>query len=132
MAGITCSIQIAPASCILANAVAGATIPVTPNGGPIVVTLTGTASPAPAAGGTNGTATGEGCVTPVVADPVPVCVADQATVAVGAFNVTAAPTTTGSGGPGRDSAPLLPILACLALGGLGVAAAEVQRRGIHS
>jgi hypothetical protein len=31
-----------------------------------------------------------------------------------------------------DSTPLLPLLTCLALGGLGVAAVEAQRRRIRS
>ena len=132
VAGITCSSQIANADCVLANAVPGSTIPVTPDGLPIIIRLTGTASPDASAGGTTGTANGEGCVTPVGSDPVAVCVADQASVAVGAFDVTAAPTTTGSGGSSRDSMPQLAILACLALGGLGIAAVEAQRRSIRS
>jgi hypothetical protein len=32
----------------------------------------------------------------------------------------------------RDSTPLLALLTCLALGGLGVAAVEAQRRRIRS
>jgi hypothetical protein len=127
VAGVACSSQIALADCILANVAPGSTIPVTPDGNPIIVTLTGTASPAPSAGGTTGTATGEGCVTPVVPNPVPVCLADQATVAVGAFTVTAAPTTTGAKGPIGDSTPPLALLACLAFGGLGLAVVEVRR-----
>lgn len=128
---VSCSTQIAPAACTLANVAPGASIPVTPDGNPIIVKLIGTASPDQSAGGTTGTATGEGCRAAVTGSPA-VCVTDQATVAVGAFVATAPPTTTGSSGPIGDSAPLLPILACLAFGGMGIAAVEAQRRTIRS
>jgi hypothetical protein len=122
--------QIAHADCILANVAVGASIPVTPDGNPITVKLIGTASPDPSAAGTTGTATGEGCSTTVTVDAV-VCITDQATVAVGASTVTAPPTTTVATGPIGDSTPLLPLLACLAFGGLGIAAVELQRRSIR-
>jgi hypothetical protein len=122
--------QIAPADCVLANVAVGASLPLTPDGNPVIVKLIGTASPDPSAGGTTGSATGEGCKAAVTGDPE-VCITDQATVAVGAFDVTAAPTATESTGPSRDSAPPYAFLACLVCGCFGLAAVEFQRRSIR-
>ena len=122
--------QIAPADCVLANVAVGASIPLTPDGNPIIVKLIGTASPDPFAGGTTGTASGEGCRAAVTGDPE-VCITDQATVAVGAFDITAPPTSTESAGPSRNSAPLFAFLACLVFGFFGLAAAELQRGSVR-
>jgi hypothetical protein len=98
--GVTCSAQIATADCTPANVAPGSGLSVTPDGNPITLALTGTASPALAAVGT-GTGKAEGCVdyNEMVADVAPAvivtsCVADQVTVAVVAPGATSAPTTT--------------------------------------
>jgi hypothetical protein len=127
VAHIACSAQIATADCIPANLTAGSSIPLTPDGNPVIVTLTGTASPSASAGGTTASATAKGCVTPVVLNPVPTCVSDAATVAVGAFAITPAPTTAATNAPVGDSAPPLALLACIALGVLGVMTVAAQR-----
>ena len=46
--------------------------------------------------------------------------------------VTLPPTSTGSGSSSDNSTPLFALLICLAFGGLGLAAAEAQRRSIRS
>jgi hypothetical protein len=111
--GVACSSQIAAADCILANVAPGSSLTVTPNGNPITVTLTGTASPALAAIGTVGTGKAEGCmdylsvevVTP--AQPAPtLCVAGQTDVAVmAAPSPTTTPPPTATGGSRSSNEP---------------------------
>lgn len=98
--GVTCSAQVAIAACIPANAAPGSSLTLAPDGNPITLTLTGTASPALAAVGP-ATGTAEGCVdyNEVVLDVVPAaivtqCVAGQATVAVVAPAATPGPSAT--------------------------------------
>ncbi len=143
--GVTCSVQVATADCTLANVAPGASLPVAPDGDPIVLTLTGTASPALA---DVGTATGqaEGCVTyPEVglnvvtpAQVVPSCVAGLANIAVvapaasqtPAPTSTPPPTTTGGSGSSDvpNSAVLWPIGLVVTIGGALLLVNRGQRR----
>jgi hypothetical protein len=158
--GVTCAGQVAPADCTLANVAPGASLPVTPDGNPIsiVLTLTGTASPALADVGT-GTGKAEGCALypEVIFDIAPAqaiqsCVAGQATVAVvapaanptptPAPNATPAPTPTprpatppptAAGGPGSSNGPgssiwFLAIGLIAAIGGVLLLVNRQQRR----
>lgn len=112
--GVTCAGQVAPADCTLANVAPGASLPVTPDGNPIkiVLTLTGTASPALADVGT-GTGKAEGCVaypefvSPVVApaQQIQSCVAGQATVAVVAPAATPTPAPNPTPTPAPNPTP---------------------------
>jgi hypothetical protein len=49
-----------------------------------------------------------------------------------ATTITPPPTSTGNNGSSNNSTPLLALLACLAFGGLALAAVEAQRRTIRS
>jgi hypothetical protein len=112
--GVTCSVQIAVAECTLANVAPGSSLLVTPDGNPITLTLTGTASPALADVGT-GTGKAEGCVvypelvrvgfavTPALS--VTSCVAGQATLAVVAPAATPAPTPAPNATPTPTPTP---------------------------
>ena len=112
--GVTCAGQVAPADCTLANVAPGASLPVTPDGNPIsiVLTLTGTASPALADVGT-GTGKSEGCaVYPelilrgiVPNQQIQSCVAGQATLAVVAPAATPAPTPAPNATPTPTPTP---------------------------
>jgi hypothetical protein len=131
-ATVACSTQILPTDCVLANVAPGGSMPVTPDGNPITVTLTGTAAPALAAVGTNGTGTAEGCAAYPIVDivtpsqlPGGTCVSDDAVVAVVAVPTTPPPATpppTATGGSSSPSEPglalwLLPALLMGLLGG---------------
>ena len=103
--GVTCSSQIAPGDCILANVAPAGSMNVVSNGSPVVVTLTGTASPLVGAVRTTGTGSAEGCMIYTAPDiavpnqlPGGICVTGNATVAVVAPLGTPPPTAT-SGTP---------------------------------
>jgi hypothetical protein len=112
--GITCSAQVLPADCIKANVAPGSSIPVTLDGNPIVLTLTGTATPA-AAGASSGKA--EACGTypifvlniagqagPAAANPT-VCVSAEAAINAVAVVPTQAPTLPPTSADGSTSNP---------------------------
>ena len=129
---VDCSTQIAGSNCTLANVAVNGVLPLTWDDNPVVVTLTGTASPDASLGGHTGTATAEGCMTPVVNPPVAgTCVAGSAVVAVGASTVTAPPTSTGGSLPSNGATPLLALLLGLPFGLLGLVAVGARRRGVH-
>jgi hypothetical protein len=99
---VQCAGSGAPADCNKGTIKAGSTISITP-GDPIVLTLTGTATPALADAGTSGTEAGQGCarfnelVDGSGTDPVvSQCVTAQAAVSVvaPAVDPTPAPTPT--------------------------------------
>jgi hypothetical protein len=126
--GVTCSTQIAPADCTLTNADPGGTIPVTPNGNPITIVLSGTAHPGSGdVGSVNGRA--EGCVV-YQQGSVTSCVSALASIAVGAATSTPPPTSTG-GSPGDNSGGPSPSLVLAAIA--AAAAATLfgwRRRGV--
>jgi hypothetical protein len=156
VASVACSSQVASGDCTKANVAQGASVPVTtPDGNPVVLTLTGSATPKLTDAGAKGTAEGSGCVTTVVANPVSQCVNDQATVAVVAAAATPTPPPTGTPTPtevvqgataapttattppptatlgtasGGDSATPLVLLTCLAFGFLSLAIVQVRGR----
>jgi len=134
---VACSSQVAAGDCTRANVAPGASVPVTPNGDPVILTLTGSASPLLSDAGATGTATGSGCVTTVVANPVSQCVDDQATLSVVPAAATPAPTTattppptaTLGNAPSGDSTTPLVLLTCLGFGFGFLSLAFVQVRG---
>jgi hypothetical protein len=52
----------------------------------------------------------------------------QGETATPAQSMTPPPTSTGGGDSGNSSTPLFALMICLAFGGLGIAAAQAQRR----
>ncbi|HEX7490647.1 MAG TPA: hypothetical protein VF337_02970 [Candidatus Limnocylindrales bacterium] len=95
--GVACSSQIAGGDCIVANVAPGSSMAATSNGDPVVVTLTGTASPALGAAGTAGAGRAEGCMQ--YTESQNICVTGQANVSVLAIGATPPPTTTDSSLP---------------------------------
>jgi hypothetical protein len=91
--GASCSSQVI-ATCDATNFLAGAKLGVTPDGNPITVTLTGTASPPSGAAGTKGTASGLACVN---SSDTPFCAAGSADISILAPGSTPPPTATGTG-----------------------------------
>jgi LPXTG-motif cell wall-anchored protein len=136
--GVTCSAQIAPADCTLANYLSGFHPLGDGSAMTLTVTIAGTAAPARAAGGTTGTATGAGCITVTVSDEtwgqskVDVCDPATAGLGVGAAPATPAPTTTvaatDSDGEGQPTWLLLIGLALAAGASVIVARRRVLRR----
>ena len=131
VSGVTCSSPLASGSCTVASLTSAAGVRVTgnPSGMTFTVTLVGTAAPALASAGTNGTGQAEGCMAFVVVDrsvgPAQLdglndCVAGLATVAVLAPGATPPPTTTGSSPTSNEpgsSIWLLPLALIVTLGG---------------
>jgi hypothetical protein len=95
--GVACSSQIAGGDCIVANVAPGSSMAATSNGDPVVVTLTGTASPALGAAGTVGAGRAEGCMQ--YTESQDICVTGQANLSVLAIGATAPPTTADSSLP---------------------------------
>jgi hypothetical protein len=91
--GASCSSQV-NVTCDATSFLAGATLDVTPDGNPITVTLTGTASPPAGAAGTKGTVTGQTCLNP---SGTPTCAPASADISILAPGATPPPSTTGSG-----------------------------------
>jgi hypothetical protein len=96
--GASCSSQV-NVICDATNFLAGATLTVTPDGNPITVILSGTASPPAGAAGTRGTATGQACVNP---SGTANCAAGSADIWVLGPGVTLPPTVTESGDEGSS------------------------------
>lgn len=137
--GVACSSQIAPADCIVANVAPGSSMAATSNGDPVVVTLTGTASPALGAAGTVGAGRAEGCMdytAPAAVQPAQpaqdICVTGQADVSVLAIGATPGatlpPTTTDSSLPTNAPNSSILWLSIGLIGFLGTALLLIGRR----
>jgi hypothetical protein len=125
--GVACSSQIAPADCIVANVAPGSSMAATSNGDPVVVTLTGTASPALGAAGTVGAGRAEGCMDYSVSAPN-ICVTGQANVSVLAIGIIPAPTATASSLPANAPNSSILWLPIGLIGFLGTALLLIRRR----
>src|ERR1035437_10080655 len=133
--GVACSSQIALADCIVANVAPGSSMTATSNGDPVVVTLTGTASPALGAAGTVGAGRAEGCMdyaVPAAIQPAQpaqdICVTGQANVSVLAIGATLPPTTTDSSLPTNAPNSSILWLSIGLIGFLGTALLLIGRR----
>ena len=124
--GVACSSQIALADCIVANVAPGSSMTATSNGDPVVVTLTGTASPALGAAGTVGAGQAEGCMN--YTESQDICVTGQANVSVLAIGVIPAPTTTDSSLPTDAPNSSILWLPIGLIGLLGTALLLISRR----
>jgi hypothetical protein len=135
VSGVTCSSPLVSGSCTAASLTSpsGVGLAANPSGMTFTATLVGTAAPAPANAGTNGTGEAEGCLVlvkfqlsaqPAQFDGLGNCVIGQATVAVvapGATPGTTPPPTTTGGTPSSNepgsSIWLLPLGLIVAMGG---------------
>jgi len=134
--GIACSSQIASGDCLLANATGSGSMPATPDGDPITITLTGSVTPAAGDVGTS-TAKADGCVAyTIYSNTYTDCVTGSAGIEVLAAeaNPTPTPATTlpptssqAPSRPGESSAALALVLLALAAMG-SIAALSIRRR----
>jgi hypothetical protein len=143
VATIKCSPEVAEADCTLAKLQTALSVRAGKVGVTLKFELTGTADPALADGGTQGSTTAEGCltypdepsvVTPDAPDPGCADATASITVATAAPMPTAAPTppptstSSGSSSDGSGVLWFLPIGLIGALGGLLAAATRTRRR----
>ncbi len=130
---ITCSAQVAPADCTLAQFQAG--IHPAGNGSAMTVTIVidGLAAPALADAGSAGNAAGRACITvPADGDPYDVCDLAQAGLGVSGPGVTAPPTTTlGSPASTTGSGAWLLWAGLAGLAGLGAVLLSASVRRSH-